>query len=231
MQVYADLWPTLNSLLSQFAAKDSQIPEKVVKLTKHAWRCTRDCFPLEFLAALLEEFFCLYSALPVSSFVYAVEVIVTVFYPYPAYEKLVCDAFARVCHLTFAHLQHLHSLQDSPELGEDFFGLLARYCRYAPTIIVSYACSDPRVVQLTLAAIGVEHKDVAKSLYCWVEALCKLLWKSVQDCTSAKALPQAERRSKHSSPTTPRTVGPPQQPHRPSLLQAHARTQAPPCRG
>lgn len=182
--------------MEEYSKVSEMVPEKVIRLTKHIWRCSFDSFPVEFLTEVFRVFIKMYQEVPISSFVYAAEVGSTVFYKYPAYRELLQQAFEKICEITFQHLPKFADLEEYPELTEDFFGVLVRYGRYTPDLLVKSENLKSTILELSMMAIGIEHKLVAKSLYAWLEVLCKLLWKNVQDQVFKQSLTEEQRKGK-----------------------------------
>ena len=117
----------------------------------------------------------------------------TVFYKYPEYRELLQQAFEKMCEITFQHLPKLKNFEEKPELTEDFFGMLIRYGRYTPQLMLM-SNSWPTILELSLMGIGIDHKQAAKSLYAWLEVLCKLVWNK-QDDTFKQEIPLEQKQS------------------------------------
>jgi transportin-3 len=83
------------------------------------------------------------------------------------------EAFEMVCDITFMHLPKLSSFEENPDLTEDFFGMLLRYGRYSPQLLLQ-SKSLGTILQLTEIGIGVKHHHAAKAIYGWIEVLCKM---------------------------------------------------------
>lgn len=75
-----------------------------------------------------------------------------------------------MCKRTSNDLNTLDKMEDKPDLTEDFFGMLTRYLRYSPRILVN---SDtlPLTLEMALLGIGINHLESAKSLYAYIEML------------------------------------------------------------
>lgn len=79
------MWPLLGYFIDVAAPFDSNVAEKVVRLTKHTWRCTYDTFEVTFLTEVLKKFIESFKTNPYSSYIYAIEIIATVFSNFPEY--------------------------------------------------------------------------------------------------------------------------------------------------
>lgn len=71
VEMYRELWPILSYLVEYTSKMDDNIAEKVVRLTKHTWRCTFQAFDVVFLTEVLKKFIECYKYKPISSFIYA----------------------------------------------------------------------------------------------------------------------------------------------------------------
>jgi hypothetical protein len=71
--------------VQEASALDGNLAEKVVRLTKHTWRRTFNTFDVVFLTEVLKTFIEVYRVRALSSFIYSIEVIATVFSKYADY--------------------------------------------------------------------------------------------------------------------------------------------------
>lgn len=92
---------------------------------------------------------------------------------------MLLEAFEMTCDLTFMHLPQLESFEANPDLTEDFFGMLQRYGKYTPQLLLASKSLDS-ILKLTNIGIGVQHHHAAKSIYGWMEVLTKFLSKNVE---------------------------------------------------
>lgn len=99
-----------------------------------------------------------------------------------------------MCNITLQHLPKLQSFEEHPDLTEDFFGMLVRFGRYTPSLLLQ-SQGLLTLMQLNLAAIGIEHVAAAKSFYAWMEVIFKLL-KGTDEMLKVP-VPEDLRRSKH----------------------------------
>ena len=83
--------------------------------------------------------------------------------------------FHFLCTQTYQYYKQ-HKIEENLDLAEDYFGMLFRYTKYTPLIVVS---SEILQINLELAqlCIGIKHLDVCKALYMFLEYIfrvCKL---------------------------------------------------------
>ena len=62
-----------------------------------------------------------------------------------------------MCEITFLHLPKMKNFEENPELTEDFFGMLLRYGRYTPQLLLM-SISWATILDLSLIGIGMQHK-------------------------------------------------------------------------
>lgn len=79
--MYKQLWPILSYLVDHVSIVDENVAEKVVRLTKHTWRCTFKSFDVQFLTEVLKKFIECYKQKPISSFIYATGSVCVCIYP------------------------------------------------------------------------------------------------------------------------------------------------------
>lgn len=104
---------------------------------------------------------------------YIVEVSVTVFGKNPEFFEILTIIYEFMCERTLKEFPKLKDFEENPYLAEDFFGMMSRFMKYAPQIAL---LSKTLQISLNLAeiGIGVEHVEVAKTLYMFLENLMKL---------------------------------------------------------
>ncbi len=78
--------------------------------------------------------------------------------------------FNQIVKLTLPLIDGKESMEQSPLITEDFFGLLTRSVRYSPDILLK-SPEFPFIVECAKHAIGIEHFSIAKILYSFFEEL------------------------------------------------------------
>ena len=133
---------------------------------------------LSFLPYIDEVFTSIFNAYqnhPIASYVYTVEIVVTVFSQYREFSEALKNIYEKACEITFKHLSKLDVIEANPELSEDFFGMNMRFMRYAPKIVIECDKLDA-VLDLCYKAIGVEDKSIANAVYGFIESLYMVMW-------------------------------------------------------
>lgn len=116
-----------------------------------------------------------YRKYPVSSYVYLVEVLVTVFSTAPEFMNPITLLFENTVEITFYHLGKLKDIEDNAGLADDFFGMLSRFVRFMPQIINNCKHFD-RLLKLTEIACELEQSGLAKTFYAFMEDLYMQFW-------------------------------------------------------
>ena len=92
----------------------------------------------------------------------------TVFQEYPDMSNTLNQIYLKTCQITNKHLSQLAKFESNPDLAEDFFGMNTRFMRYAPNIIL-YSGQLDGLLALCNLAVGVGHREIANSVYMFVE--------------------------------------------------------------
>ncbi|CAD8086498.1 unnamed protein product [Paramecium sonneborni] len=187
VNVYKELWPMLKFGIERIAVYEQSIAEKIVRYTKHTFRKAFNQFSVDLLTQVFQCFLNVYRQIPITACIYIAEVSATVFYKYPEYRNILSEAFESLFNITFQHLPQLSSFEENPDLTEDLFGMLVRYGRYTPVLLLQSPALQT-ILQLTLMAIGLEHVNAAKTYYSWLEVAFKML--KPQDETFKTQIPQ-----------------------------------------
>ncbi|CAD8091723.1 unnamed protein product [Paramecium sonneborni] len=187
VNVYKELWPMLKFGMERIVVYEPNIAEKIVRYTKHTFRKAFNQFSVDLLTQVFQCFLNVYRQMPITACIYIAEVSATVFYKYPEYRNILLEAFESLCNITFQHLPQLSSFEENPDLTEDLFGMLVRYGRYTPVLLMQSSALQT-ILQLTLMAIGLEHVGAAKTFYSWLEVALKIL--KPQDETFKTQIPQ-----------------------------------------
>lgn len=88
----------------------------------------------------------------ISSYLYLVEVSVTVFGTKLEYSEILRIIYEFMCERTLKELPKLKDFEENPYLTEDFFGMMGRFVKYAPHIALN---SKTLQIALQLAEIGI----------------------------------------------------------------------------
>ncbi len=114
----------------------------------------------DYLTLILEG----YKINPISSYIYAFEVIATVFVNDSSVEDLLKLMLKELCLQTFNfYLTTPEDFENNVHLTEDFFGLLYRIMRLNPQIILDFELFE-NIIYVCIENMGISHPDSAKNL-------------------------------------------------------------------
>jgi hypothetical protein len=112
---------------------------------------------------------------PVCSYVYLVEVAITVFWREQAYEPFLLDLYCRFCDASSAHLSS-GNIEKYSFLLDDFMGMNKRFFVYNASIVLKSNRLGPLIDQC-LEYIGCETPRVAKAAYTFFETIFMAYWR------------------------------------------------------
>lgn len=145
--MFQTVWPIIKDIISEpkvvglndkgtdLTDAGHSLLERSCKFIKVCMRSLRE----KFGPFIDEVFTCImnaYEKYPIATYVYCVEVVVTVFSELPAYRDALNIIYTKACQITYRHLSQLSKFEANPDLAEDFFGMNTRFMRYAPQIIL-----------------------------------------------------------------------------------------------
>jgi hypothetical protein len=139
------------------------IVEVLTQIIKHFMRGMGSDFKKyleDYLTLILEG----YKINPISSYIYAFEVIATVFVNDSSVEDLLKIMLKELCLQTFNfYLTTSEDFENNIHLTEDFFGLLYRIMRLNPLIILDFELFE-NIIYVSIQNMGISHPDSAKNL-------------------------------------------------------------------
>ncbi len=117
----------------------------------------------------LFEIMCLnFKEYPHPAYLYVLECSAEIFSQVEDLQIIMSDAYHYVCEQTFEYFQD-RALEQDVDLAEDFFGMLFRYTKYIPNVILSSKTLEYNLA-LAYEAIGIQKEiDLAKALYLFLE--------------------------------------------------------------
>ena len=182
--LFKALWPVIKSLFQNYAS-DLEMIEKLCRIVKHSIRKLIDLFS-EFLEDLLTIMNALVPVYCQSSFFYIAENLVRTLGNKQELQEPLSRLFNSMSTVALSRLTSLDTMNENPDLTEDFFGMGIRYLNYATETVIQ-SPSLPSYVNTAKIAIGLPHKEAAECLYSFLETLVDLA-----DQTNIRYLPQAE---------------------------------------
>jgi hypothetical protein len=171
-------WPYIKQVLSQPQKhkddEDINI-ERMIRVLKNVMRT------LEFhFAGFIEELFTTvlqaYQTYPICSYVYLVEISVTIYSSDPRYTDYLKQIYSRFCELTYQHMASIDSLNRFSYLLDDFIGMNKRFFVYNSSVVLSSG-KLPQIIELCVNSfMGCDTPRVAKAAYSFFETIFKVYW-------------------------------------------------------
>jgi hypothetical protein len=130
IQVFREVFPILQTVLQIYTAENSC--EKVCRCYKHVIRNAGSSF-LPLLPALLDHVVERFQMVPVSAFIYSVNICVTLFAK-PEYGsiELLYSAVWKVSSTFYSHLNTLESFEKKPDLVEEYYYMMTKVLYHCP---------------------------------------------------------------------------------------------------
>lgn len=162
--VLNELWPLLESVMDYYY-DSTEIMEASCKLVRRVMECLKHHF-----STFLERYFTVitknYERYPLATYLYSVENALTIYYTQEGFSQMLAQLYAHMIMKTQKHLKSADPKKEDPDLIDDFFGLITRYLRRLPQVVV--AC-EPEVAegqfQVAIQTIGITMEGPVKALY------------------------------------------------------------------
>lgn len=159
-----EMWPLLESVMDYYY-DSTEIMEAVCKLVRKVMDCLKHLF-----GQLFERYFTVitrnYERYPLATYLYSVENALTIYYNQEGFSQMLAQLYAHMIMKTQKHLKSADPKKQDPDLIDDFFGLITRYLRRLPAVVV--AC-EPEVAEsqfeVAIQAIGITMEGPVKALY------------------------------------------------------------------
>ena len=160
--IFEEMWPLLKFFLTHYKS-NSDFVEILTQILKNFMRAIRSEFKKylqDYMNLILEG----YKTDPISSYLYAFEVIATVFLDDYSVEPWLMIMFKELCLQTFNnYLTSSEDFENNPTLSEDFFGLLFRMIRLTPRVVLDSELFE-NLILVALQNIGISHPECANNL-------------------------------------------------------------------
>lgn len=158
--------------------EDDEDPEiqRLAKLMKNIMRCLDLDFK-DFIPQLLETLSQAYEQYPVCSYVYLVEVAVTVFCRHSDFAEYFKGVYIRFCELTYSHLNSGEKIERYHFLLDDFIGMNKRFFMFNANIVLTSG-QLPALLDLCIFAfMSSKTPRVAKASYSFFESIFMVYWR------------------------------------------------------
>lgn len=168
-QIFVEVWPIIQFLIRKFNTHP-EIIENLTQIIKHFMRGMGSEFTQyleDYMKLVLEG----YRINPISSFIYAFEVVASVFVNDPSIEPMFRIMLKELCLQTLNfYLTTVEDYENNPNLTEDFFGLLFRLIRLNPNIIIDFDLLEV-IVNICITNIGLTHIESSKNIIYFLDKL------------------------------------------------------------
>lgn len=136
-EILNEIWPKIIFILNKLST-NNDIVENSIQLIK----CYMRGLDKNFINYIQEYLECLingYKLTPISSYLYGLEILITVFPKSndDSLKKILSNTFNNLCYITFNnYLKSEYDLSICVQIGEDFYGMLYRIMKMSPFLIL-----------------------------------------------------------------------------------------------
>ena len=172
-EILNEIWPIIIFILNKMST-NSDIVEDIIQLIKIYMRGLSNNF-IKFIPEYVNSIINGYKLYPISSYLYAFEILVTVF-PETKEEQIkmiLNNTFNELYKITFnRYIKKEFDLNIYTEIGEDFFGLSYRIMKMSPTILID---SDMflDLINLSLKYITTTQIQISKNIIIFFQNVLK----------------------------------------------------------
>jgi len=125
-----------------------------------------------YLVEYFEYIYEIFKINPSNELLYSVETSVSIFGKMNEMVQPLTEIYNFISEATLTFLEQ-NKLEDPNQFLSDFFGILFRYAKYIPSVILSSKTLETNL-RVTEMAIGMEQPDVEKTLFLFLEYFVKL---------------------------------------------------------
>ena len=172
-EILVEIWPIVIFILNKLST-DAHIVENTIQFLKVYMRGLKN----DFIKFIPDYFKCIingYKLSPISSYLYAYEVLITVF-PWPQEEEnklIICNTFDELSKITLnGYIKKEFDLNIFVQIGEDFFGLLYRIMNLSPFILFKSEQFD-NLIESALKYINTSQIQISKNIMTFLTYIIK----------------------------------------------------------
>ena len=172
-EILVEIWPSIILILNKMST-NSDIVEDIIQLIKIYMRGLKDNF-IKFIPEYVNCIINGYKLSPISSYLYAFEILVTVFPNRKEKEiKLVLNnTFNELCTITLnGYIKKEFDLNILAQIGEDFFGMLYRIMKISPEVILESEIFDT-LINISLKYINTSQIQISKNIMIFLQFIIK----------------------------------------------------------
>jgi len=172
-EILNEIWPIIIFILQKMST-NCIIVECIIQLIKVYMRGLNNNF-IKFIPEYINNVINGYKLYPISSYLYAFEILVTVFPETKEQEiKLILNnTFNELYNITFnRYIKKEFDLNIYAEIGEDFFGMAYRIMKISPTILIDNNMLI-NIINISLKYITTTQIEIAKNIIIFFQNIIK----------------------------------------------------------
>jgi len=190
-EILQEIWASIIFILQKMST-NSDIVENVIQFIKIYMRGMNEDF-IKFIPEYVNCIINGYKLSPISSYLYAFEILVTVF-PRRKEEEiksLLNNTFNELCKITLStYIKNEFDLNILVQIGEDFFGLLYRTMKISPSILLESNILD-NLISISINYLNTTQIQIAKNIMIFLQYIIKFeksnIFKSIQEEDNSSA--------------------------------------------
>ena len=163
-EILVEIWPSIIFILNKMST-NVNIVENIIQFIKIYMRGLKDNF-IKFIPEYVKCIINGYKLSPISSYLYAFEILVTVF-PMPKTKEIkiiLNNTFNELCKITLnGYIKKDFLLNILVQIGEDFFGMLYRIINISPLLLLENEECD-NIIQTSLNYITTPQIQISKNI-------------------------------------------------------------------
>lgn len=114
---------------------------------------------------------------PICSYVYLVEVAVTVYSSNPSFTDYLRKLYSDFCSIAYEHMTKIEDIAKYSYFLDDFMGMNKRFFLYAPNIVLTSG-KLPNMIDISIQAfMGCNIPRVAKAAYSFFDTMFLVYWR------------------------------------------------------
>ena len=172
-EILLEIYPVIIYILQKMS-NDKGIVENCIQLIKVYMRGLVNNF-IKFIPEYVNCIINGYKSSPISSYIYAFEILVTVFPRRKEQElrNILNDTFNKICNITFSnYIKKLSDLDIYVQIGEDFYGMLYRTMKQSPRIIIENEILEG-LINISVNYMSTNQIQVAKNIIVFFQYFIK----------------------------------------------------------
>ena len=172
-EILVEIWPTIIFILNKMSTNSDTV-EDIIQFIKIYMRGLNDNF-IKFIPEYVNCIINGYKLSPISSYLYAFEILVTVF-PRRKEEQIkliLNNTFNELCNITLnVYIKKKFDLNILVQIGEDFFGMLYRIMKISPEVILESEIFDT-LINVSLNYLNTFQIQIAKNIMEFFKSILK----------------------------------------------------------